>query len=320
MKLSHILGFVLFLFSFSFPFLSASDLRLNVNGIPANGLVIQTVDLNPAASWLQIDPQTICGVEIRYGDITVPNQTIIKNGIAQLIVQFPDEPVQRSQTETLICHLRLLTGDISATEIQPTDEIVTETPVCRIRQSAKIQAGMPSRIEFVKTNRILETHRWFDRLYHPNRPGFNVTGAVDCQLTLLADGSLCRVVRNKILLQGDNLPPEKRPQIVYTWFYSKQHPCLVFVTADYSQPELLEWKECHFLELHVADGSFAEYLDLKNPAEKTKFDGSKKSLITNGAAIIDNENRIALFGLDDVTIYDGLREFGQYLMGNGQNA
>jgi hypothetical protein len=319
MKSSLIFGFVFFLFSFHF--LSAAELQFEIREIPANGLIVQNIDLDPAIRWFSL--KSVGDIELRCGDVVVPSQFIVSNTNhrkTQLIAQFSDEFVRRSQSETLFCTLNILSDNSSVTESKPIDEIVTETSEYRIRQSAKLQGGMPSQIEFLKTGRVLKTHQWFDRLHHPNYPGFNVTGAADVRLTLLADGILCRVVRNDILLQGNNLPQEKSPRISYTWFYFKQHPGLVYVTADYSQPELVEWKERHFLELHVADGSFAEYVDLKKPAEKQTFTGSKKTLSSNGVAILDGETRIAMFGNESVTIYDGLRDFGPYILGNGQQA
>ncbi|MDR0338042.1 MAG: DUF6259 domain-containing protein, partial [Planctomycetaceae bacterium] len=290
-----------------------------IHKIPANGLVVQNVDLDPARRWF--DLKSVVGVELRYGDIVVPSQFIVSNinrSKTQLIAQFPDELVQRSQSETLLCTLNILSGNDSVTEPESMDEIVTETSEYRIRQSATLQGGMPSQIEFLKTGRVLKTHQWLDRLHHPNHPGFNVAKSANVRLILLNDGLLCRVVRNEILLQGNNLPPEKSPQIIYTWYYFKQHPGLVFVTADYSQPESIEWKERHFLELHVPDGSFAEYVDLKKPTEKQKFIGSNKMFSSNSAAVLDGKNRIAMFGNESVTIYDGLR-FGPYILGGGQD-
>ncbi|MDR2756857.1 MAG: DUF6259 domain-containing protein [Planctomycetaceae bacterium] len=319
MKTLVIFEFVFFLFSFSF--LSAAELQVEIHKIPANGLVVQKVDLDPAIRWFNL--KSVGGIELRCGDVVIPSQYIVANTnhtTIQLITQFPDEFIRRSQSETLICTLNILSGDDSVAKPKLIDEIITETSEYRIRQSVKLQGGMPSRIEFLKTGRVLETHQWFDRLYHPNHNGFNVTGSTDVRLTLLAEGSLCRVIRNDVLLQGNDLPPEKAPRISYTWYYFKQHPGLVFVTADYSQPEPTEWKELHFLELHIRDGSFAEYCDLKKPTEKTKFNGSKKTLTADGAAILDGENRIAIFGSGTVMVYDGLHEFGPYILGNAHQA
>ncbi|MDR2438339.1 MAG: DUF6259 domain-containing protein [Planctomycetaceae bacterium] len=315
MKHFFINYFIFFLFFLScFSVISASELQLEVSGISSSGLVVQNINLDPAIRWLKLDPQTVRGIEIRYGNIVIPNQIIVGNNFTQLVAQFPDELVRRSQSETLVCELTLLTGEISATEMM--HEITAETSEYRIRHSVKSQGGMPSRIEFIKTGRVLETHHWMDRLPH----GFNVKKSSDVRLTLLADNSFVRIIRNEVLLNGDRLPKEKAPRIAYTWYYFKQQPGLIFVTADYSQPEPLEWKELHFLELHVPDGSFSEYFDLKYPKGKTKFKNSKKINNFTGAAILNGENRIAMFGYGQVSVYDSLHEFGPYLLGNGYHA
>jgi hypothetical protein len=311
--------FVLFLISFHF--LSATELRMEIREIPVSGFVVQNINLDPAIRWFNL--KSVGNIELRCGNIVIPNQLIISNSDyrkIQLIAHFPNELVHRSQSETLICELKILPDNNSVAETKSVDEIVSETATYRIRQSTKLQGGMPSRIEFLKTGRILETHQWLDRFYHPKRSGFNVINSADVRLTLLADGQFCRVIRNEVLLQGNNVQPEKAPRISYTWYYFKQLPGLVFVTVDYSQPEPIEWTEQHFLELHVRDGSFAEYCDLKKPAERTQFSGSKKTLSAEGAAILDGENRIAMFGNGIVTVYDGLHEFGPYILSNANYA
>ncbi|MDR2705942.1 MAG: hypothetical protein LBC02_09215, partial [Planctomycetaceae bacterium] len=52
MKSSLIFGFVLFLFSFHF--LSAAELQFEIREIPANGLIVQNIDLDPAIRWFSL--------------------------------------------------------------------------------------------------------------------------------------------------------------------------------------------------------------------------------------------------------------------------
>ena len=149
----------------------------------------------------------------------------------------------------------------------------------------------------------------------------SVAESKNVKLSAISDGPICRIVRQEVVFAGSGTAmPETAPMVVYHWFFFKDSSGLIYVTADYSQSEPMEWRERHLLELHIADGSFGEYLDIAKPAEKKKFEGVKNTMSAKGAAMLDGVNRISMFGSGNVTVYDGLKSFGPYLLGNGHAA
>ncbi|MCL2743199.1 MAG: DUF6259 domain-containing protein [Planctomycetaceae bacterium] len=308
-------SFVLFSFLSVLSFAAEPQIQLEISSIPANGLVVKTLDLLPIQRLYGLNPQT--AFTMQHNGKEIPCQFATADSGIILVAQFPDDLVALSQTETLRCNL------IASNNSKPVKKILailTETPSYQICQNNNIFAGMPYKIVFNGTGKVLETHRWQDRLHHPEYPGFDIRSGT-AEMELIDDGEVCRIVRNTVQLQGSNLPKEQHPKIVYTWFFFKQHSGLIYVTANYSQPIENVWKERHFLELHIADGSFGEYFDLQKPAEKKKFTGDKSTLSAKGAAFSDGKNHIAMFGNPSVTVYDGLKVgFGPYLLANGQGA
>ncbi len=299
---------------------SAAELRLDVEALPDNGLLIRSLDFGPVLRWSNLDAEKIGGLELRVDGVKIPAQLAFDGRRGCLIARFPKECVERSKTETISCSLKLT---LAGQPVRPVvaNEIITETPVYRITQNINAQGGLPSKIEFKTTGRLLETHRWYDRLHHPDC-SMSIADSKEVKLSLLSDGPICRVVRQEVVPFGSGTAtPKTPPSVVYHWFFFKDSPFLIYVTADYSQPDPIEWKERHFLELHVADGSFGEYVDLEKPAEKKKFAGTKETLSGKGAALLDAPNRIAAFGVGSTTVYDGLAtDFGPYLLANGRDA
>lgn len=298
---------------------AASEFRLDVDALPDHGLLVRNIDFGPVIRWRQLDKDGIGGIELRYGENVIPAQLVLDDCRGNLVARFPKDLVERSRKETLACSVAL---NLVEKPYRPTESevVITETPVYKITQSAGSQGGLPSRIEFKKSGRVLDTHRWQDRLYHADRR-VNVAGSKDVKLALLSDGPICRIVRQEVVMAGSGKSlPKIPPKVVYHWFYFKDMPGLIHVTADYFQADPISWRERHLLELHVPDGSFGEYVDLAKPKEKKKFEGAKNTLSAKGAVFLDGVNRIAMFGSGNVTIYDGLKSFGPYLLGNGHAA
>lgn len=301
-----------------------AELNLEVVDLPSSGLLVNRVDLGPLLRYTEGEPDADWTLELFHEDHPISCQAVADPSDRTkylLVARFPGELVARSQGEPLVCRLRVSPAP-QAREFHEVKEIVTETPFYRITQTTDAQAGLPSRIEFRKTGRVLDSHRWFDRLHEPGRQGFDADSAVDVRLMLLDEGPICRIVRNEFRLHGsENGAALQGPRVVYTWFFFKDTPGLVYVTADYFQTAPLEWKERHFLELHVSDGSFAEYVDLKKPEERKTFTGTNESLYPKAAAILDGDNRLGFFGSPvNTVIYDGLNGFGPYLLANGTGA
>ncbi len=300
---------------FSTTLFAATELRLDVSGVGETGIVITSLDLTPIANFFETEPGA-------YGEFTaicdgreIETQFIPDNTRGTLLMQFPAELAAKSQTQPLQVELKLKSSKKDVPQLS--GKIVSETPVYRITQDVSQQAGLPSRIEFLKTGRVLDTHRWMDRLFHENGKSYDAVGS---QLILLADGPLCRVVRNTIEFKHGNESLDSQAQAVYTWYFFKDKPGLIYVSARYTQNVPDIWKEKHFLELHVADGSFGKWCDLKSPDKLMEFTGSKQSNVCpEGAAICDGVNRIA-FRAEPVIVYDGLRDFGPYMLGNGNRA
>lgn len=322
-------------FLFAISFTSASDLRLEVGELPDGGLLVRKVDLGP---WKRLTQRNFADLRacalfrdshlVPCQIIPVPSRSPDDFSFEAIIVaKFDRNTVEQSRRESLAWDLSFFDTETDAQKpapeflVSPIEELITETSVYRMTQHAGKQGGLPCKIEFLKTGRVLETHRWFDRLHSPDRPGLNVASPNEVRLFVLDDGPLCRVVRQEVRFSGTE---NSGPEIDYTWFFFKDESGLIHVSADYFQAENVEWKERHFLELHVPDGSFSEYVDLAKPTEKTKFDGSKKTMSVHGAAILDGSNRLSFFraatGDGTVTVYDGLNEFGPYILANGNRA
>ncbi|MBQ1864808.1 MAG: hypothetical protein II150_09545 [Thermoguttaceae bacterium] len=236
-----------------------------------------------------------------------------------LLMELTPEQVAESREKALIVFLAPnKEKDAPSQAAKAETEIAVSTPSYRIRHSADEAGGLPSRIEFVKTGGVLERVSWHDRLIDfdgsPETNPFYGSWTVNegaANISICSDGPIAAVVRQETTLRkGADATPNGAASVYY-WYYFKNQPGLVFVEHSRTQKTARKWRENHFLELHIADGSFPQWL---GDARSGTFTGSKEvERFSHWGAMRDDAGDSIAFLSSQVGIYDGLHDYGPYM-------
>jgi len=298
----------------------ADSVVVELSTVSADGFVVTPLDMTPAANWLKPDPFDIFA--FFYGDKRI--EASFHPGADDMplrgtfIAMLPDD-IPKGKP----CRLRL--------ELHrgfPVDEKAQRQFIAHhLTFDVTKHGGLPSAVTF-PNGKTLETLKWYDRLHDPQTGSWNMSDAVIDGTT----GEQPSFIANNVssfyeqfpksisvtaaFKQGDRVPSSK-PMARYRWFtFPKKE--LVYVIATAQQDEPTEWQEKHFLELHIPDGSFPHWF---GDDKSGTFTGTKQSQTFNRfAGFHDDAGNVIAAIAPGTVIYDGLNEFGPYLLPKGNNA
>lgn len=323
-----------------------ADWTLEVKEIPPSGIVMAPLDANALAFLTGTQAENILGVQAVLDGKEVLSQYSERK---LLLLQFDPQSVAASQKRVLKVRVTPVLREHSEAEntkingksdgnSDGNSVLEIETPRFRVTQRTDAAGGLPSRFEFRKSGRVLETHVWHDRIVDLEKEeprtafydSWRLAQDRNPVLEIVSDGPVCTQVRLKAVYSREGQTPPNRPEAVYDWFYFKNDSGLIFLDAAITQKEVHPWTETHVMELHIPDGSFPEWCGktqktavshTPNPdgnpqqdaLESGTFTGSKTQNVFHAwGAYRDGENYIAYYG--ESGIYDGLHEFGPYLL------
>lgn len=323
-----------------------ADWVLEVKELPPSGIVMAPLDANALAFLAGTKAENVLGVRAVLEGKEVLSQYSERK---LLLLQFDPQSVAASRNQTLKVRVTPILWESAepgstaenangTSESAAKNVVKIETPRYRVTQQTDAAGGLPSRFEFRKSGRVLETHVWNDRIVDLNKKkpdtpffgGWILAQDRNPALKIVSDGAVCTQVRLKAVYSRGEQTPPNRPEAEYDWFYFKNDSGLIFVTAALTQKEVHLWTEKHILELHVPDGSFPDWCGqpekktvsrTPNPEQNSPqgvlesgtFSGSKTQTVFHAwSAFRDGENYVACYG--ESGIYDGLREFGPYLL------
>jgi len=296
----------------------AEEVLISVRDVPSDGLVAGAVDLTGAAAWCKLGPVEPAAIRATTADggVTVPIEFVPGDGF---------DPTRRV-VGTLIARLprggdRLLRlkFDGAVPEFKPFDGTVT-TPSYVIKHDAKRLGGLPWSIGFAGSEKVFETLRWADRLYHRELGSFTLAGDAEARVERVAAGPLCTVVRARSrYIRGKDRWPDAKPEAVYDWYYFHDRP-LVYVTAAIRQAEPFAWHEVHFLELTTLADDFLHWAG-GEPLEQGAFEGTVKTIsLPDWGALVEGRRAIGMFRCGKPLIYDNIKHHGTYLQACGNLA
>lgn len=290
---------------------SAEDVFLLIRHVPSSGLVVADVDLTAAARmnrWEQVVP---AGLQLATGSgRELPHQ----------FAPAPDFDGRRRVAGTFV--LRLPADSNGEVELRLREgprpspgswDGTVRTKAFVVTHDRRRMGGLPSRMEFLATGKVLESFHWNDRLYHRERGAFYPRLDPQPELELLSRGPLCTVVRVRARYLGDNgREPPSRPRAIYDWYYFHDAP-LVLVRAAVRQAESLAWHEHHFLELNFPGEEFPRWAG-GDPMRQGRFEGTKKGIgLSRWGALLDKTDGIAILEGGQVLFHDGRGGYGTYL-------
>jgi hypothetical protein len=299
---------------------SAQDIWVTVDDPPVDGLVVNRVDLTAAARWCKKIPVHLEALSAVDADgAKVPVQ----------LVPAPDFHPSDRVAGTLVARLsrpgqakvKLIFGAGQAPPAaQGPPEAwngVIATPAYTIEHDRKRQGGLPWRITFHGSGKVLDAIRWNNRLHHRQQGSFCVCDDPLPRLERIATGPLCTVVRVQGRFVQQGKAPPGQPTAVYDWHYFPDRPT-VYVTATIRQQEPAVWHEVHFLELNYPGKTMPEWAG-GEPPEQGRFQGTLKSFSESQWGVIyDRASAIGMFHCGQVLLHDG--GGGTYLQAHGDAA
>lgn len=274
----------------------AAGMRLQLKSVPSNGLVAEEVDLAPLGA--NVAPQVLLP-----DGKAVPSQFMLSGADATrglLLLQLP-----RGGDWDLQLH-----PGAKAEAATPEKTVVAGNAQIEMSFAADQSGGMPHRLQYQSSGRVVEKFRWNDRIYDGRE--YALRNDADAQLDVLR-GPLATVVRNRARYLGAAGEwPESQPQAVYHWIFWKAQP-LIAVRARATQREAALWKELHFLEFQFEDNAFDHFLG-DGQSGALKADKSVKQFVHWGA--LQKENDVLAQLGNPVLIYDGDPSFNPYIILN----
>ncbi len=318
LSLSRLFLLIALLFCAAAP-LSAADVLLLVDRVPADGLVVGRVDLTAAVGRCKTGPVVPEGIRARTfpGAQAVPFQFIpdanfdprtrVAGTVILRLAQGSNSRLRLDFTPGKESSKRAWDGTVGCTTFSVT-------------HNAKKMGGFPTAIQFLATGKTLEVSRWNDRLYHRELGGFCLAEDSQAKVERISAGPLCTVVRVRArYVQPGGKQPDSRPEAVYDWFYFADRP-MVLVRAVMTQREPFAWHERHFLELQFPVKELPRWA-AGEPVEQGRFADANKSYHgSQWGTVFDDRNAIGMFSAGRLLIHDGPGGRGTYLQARGEVA
>jgi len=273
---------------------------------PAGTLVVCPLDMTPAANWLGVS--RLDGAEFSYNDgkidaVFVPGNSPLRGTFVAVLPN--DVPKGKP------IRLRFENKDAGK-------PIRSESPIAAgplVFDAAKL-GGLPSTVSF-PNGKSLRTLTWFDRLHDPKTGSWDIRFDKNAVVELVVDKPFLKVVRTAAAFKRGDDAPASKPRAEYQWFVFPKRE-LVYVTAFAQQEEPAEWKEKHFSELHIPDGSFGKWF---GDGKTGTFTGTRQSqTFSRYSGFQDDDNNIIATIAPGTFLYDGLKSFGPYLLPKGGDA
>lgn len=290
----------------------ADGLSIDVDRVPGHGIVVADVDLT-AALHLQgvtsVRPESV-RVRERQTGAEVPAQFAPSAGFdsrrhvsGTLVVRLPPHRAARLQLDFDAPE------PVATTVVDPPSCVVTAA-MCRVHHAAGIMGGLPHRIEFSETGKVVERFRWRDRVHHKKHGGWFLDEDPEARIERVSEGPLATVVEVRARYGKPDLATVERPEAVYRWCYLKHVP-LLRVTATATQRGGEAWQRAHFLELKLPGGEFGSWAG-GEPVTRGIFENTGMTFRHQAwGALVGGRDAIALLDCGQALIGD--RDGSSYL-------
>lgn len=288
---------------------ATAGMRLQLKNVPAHGLVAQSVGLSALAKSVAPRVLTQDGGEIP--SQFVPDERGSARGL--LLLQLP----RGGDFD-----LQIVGGAARQKAAEVASPFMARNAEVEMTFDTSVNGGLPSRIGYLKSGKVLEGIEWRDRLFDGRE--YSLRNDKNAQLETATHGAVATVVRIRVrYLDANGTAPLSQPQASYTWILWNAQP-LIAVRAHLSQSLATTWQEAHTLEFQFNDTTFGSFLGgdvLQNSALTSgvpqsgalKADKTSKNF-TKWGAFREGDDVFAL--LAPSTIYDGRGDYGTYLLLN----
>lgn len=286
---------------------TAAPLNLQIDKIPADGLVVQAISLGLIRDELQGKPLERIAVSVKSGAESIPAQLVPSQGFgrdnydATLLIR----ATGRAQLNgTLEINWN---GALQQTIDGPQ---TVSTATANWTFDASLTGPLPSALTLKGREEALPS-TFNDRLIDRKIAAFSLRNDKAARLAVVSEGAIATVVR----AQARYLPDDGgkvvagQPGATYDWYFFRDSP-LVFVNARQFSNQAYRWKEMHFLEWNFKNGPFKKLLG----------DGVVKDLADKGgdgrfqrwAALSGDSAAVAALNTP-VLSYDASSSYGSYL-------
>ncbi|MCL2348384.1 MAG: DUF6259 domain-containing protein [Planctomycetaceae bacterium] len=288
---------------------------VELSNVPEDGFIVSPLDMTPAANWLAASNMELS--EFYYGEqkidaIFVPDPGNTPNRgtfVAVLPSDVPRGKPCRLRLENKYGGFELLRKQMAF--MRPFTATAASTKITFDKDK---QGGLPSTISFANGT-TLETMNWLDRLHDPSVGSCNIMSFAHSSPVVIEEKPFLQVVPASTEFMS---PDSSRPaRVEYQWFIFPQRE-LIYIIVSMQKIEAREWKEKHLLELHIPDGSFGKWF---GDDKSGTFTGTKQSQTFNRfAGFLDDSNNVIAAIAPGTVVYDGLHDFGPYLLPHGSDA
>lgn len=194
--------------------------------------------------------------------------------------------------------------------------VIVDNGFARVRHDPKVQAGLPSRWEFIDTGKVFADYNNNDRVWDKSSgTGYWLRNCPQAQVKVVAAGPLRTVIRvTAYYCRSDGARPDSRPSAVYEYSYFAGSP-FVLLHARVTQKRRFDWSELHIVEINFKSTDFTHWLVPGGSGELVSDKASRRG--EGWVAVADGPkgpNVLAVVASRPI-LYDGRKHYGVYVHG-----
>lgn len=285
----------------------AEPLTVQIEKVPADGLVVQEISLGLIRSELDGRSLERLSAVVKSEGRTLPAQLIPAAGFgrdnydATLLLQAP-------ANSKLNASLEIAWAGAPPQAITETRSVSTSE--ARWTFDPRSGGPLPTGLLVGKTERSLPSV-FNDRLIDSKIAAFRVSTDRATKLNVVSAGPVATVIRGqaRYLADENGKPAVGEPGAIYDWYFFRKSP-QVFVTAKQFTRQAYRWKEMHFLEWKFKNGPFKKVM-----GDDTVLDLTDKGVdgrYRRWAALAGEGVAVATLA-GPVATYDNSSSYGSYL-------
>ncbi len=194
------------------------------------------------------------------------------------------------------------------------DAIVVRNAGYEVAHPKRANGGLPASIKFLPKGPEFSSFRLNDRVYDKKtKRGYRLREDEAPRVEVVSRSALGCVVRTTARYLADGQAPPSKPRATYEFSYYAGSP-LVQVTGHAVQDKAFEWSEHHFLEINYPDLTFPRWA--LGPGDKHgTFENALESFRGTWGVLLNDQAALGMLGSGSVIIYDGYKQYGNYLHG-----
>lgn len=191
--------------------------------------------------------------------------------------------------------------------------IVVNNGFAEVVHDAAVDAGLPSRVTFAGSGKVLEGFFLNDRVYLRDLGQFFARSGQDAEVRLLGSGPIEATVEVTTRFAAGDQMPDSAPEATLRFHYRAGTPAIE-VTAHYTQSTAFSWDELHLMEWNLPGRPLPQWAK-GTPTESGTFEKDNESLSAGQWACLTDGTNVVGVICDNPKLYSGSGGYGSYVHG-----